>query len=307
MSSESHDRKDAQAESTGRTPEGSGRETHPPSSRPVERTSARAPSAWGAARDALAAVHNLEALLRNEKVPTRTIRDLIPELRAGAGVLRAAFDKARAAGEPAAAAVGDHGAGRVEALESLLGAADSSSDPRDELAARARTLAQELEASADLLALLERASAPSPTTVSADLLVRETGRLWGSGRGLELSVRFDAPDPDGVITTDPYVAGPLLALLVAWVHSSSARGVALRARCTSTQATFVVAPADAAGAAGVAAGAGAARPALPHIAMRVLPCVPPTAQAARRVAEQIGAELQWEEGRGSLTLPLDAG
>jgi hypothetical protein len=286
MSSDSHDRKDAPAESAA------------PASRPTERTSSRAPSAWGAARDALAAVHNLEALLRNDRVPTRTIRDLIPELRTGAGVLREAFDKARASGEPAAAAVGEHGADRVVALEGLLDASASSSEPREELAGRARTLAEELEASADLLAVLERAAAPSPTAVSADLLVRETGRLWGSGRGLELSVRYDAPDPDGVLTTDPYVAGPLLALLVAWVRSSGAQTVALRARCTQTQATFAVAPVDP---------ADLASSPRPTIVLRVLPCVPPTARAARRVAEQIGAELQWEEGRGSLTLPLDAG
>jgi hypothetical protein len=243
-------------------------------------------------------VHNLEALLRNERVPIRTIRDLIPELRAGAGVLRAAFEKARAAGEPAAVAVGEHGADRVEALDRLLDAAASSSEPREELAARARSLAEDLEASADLIAVLERAAAPSPTAVSADLLVRETGRLWGSGRGRKLAVRFEAPDPDGVLTTDPYVAGPLLALLVASVHASGAPAIVIRARCTPTRATFVVAPADP---------AGGAEPPRPTISMRVLPSVPPTAQAARRVAEQIGAELEWEQGRGSLSLPLDAG
>jgi hypothetical protein len=244
-------------------------------------------------------VHNLEALLRSERVPTRTIRDLIPELRAGAGVLREAFEKARAAGEPASVAVGKHGEQGVTSLESLLDAAAATSDQREELAARARSLADDLEASADLLAVLERAAAPSPTTVSADLLVRETGRLWGSGRGRELAVRFHAPDPDGVITADPYVAGPLLALLVAWVHACGAQTVVVRAQCTPSRACFVVEPGDRTG--------GGAGPSPVTIGMRVLPCVPPTAQAARRIAEQIGAELQWEEGRASLALPLDAG
>ncbi len=281
MSSESHDRKDEPGESSV------------PASRSTERISSRAPSAWGAARDALAAIHNLEALLRSERVEPRTIRDLVPELRAGAGVLRDAFEKARAAGD-AAASVGAYGSEKVVALEQLLDRAASLSDPRDQLAGRARALEEELEAAADLLAVLERASVPSPTEVSAELLVRETGRLWGSGRGREVSVRLDAPPPDGAVTTDPYVAGPLLALLVARVHAAGARVVVVRARCTSTQVTFHVGPGDS---------SDAVRPA---IAMRVMPSIPPTAQAARRVAEQLGASLEWHEASGSLALPLAA-
>jgi hypothetical protein len=257
----------------------------------VERVSARAPSAWGAARDALAAIHNLEALLRNERVEPRTIRDLIPELRAGAGVLRDVFEKARAAGD-ASAAVGTYGGEKVVALAKLLDGVASFSDPRDQLAGRARVLEEELEAAADLLAVLDRASAPASTEVSAELLVRETGRLWGSGRGREVSVRLDAPSPVDAVTTDPYVAGPLLALLVAWVHAAGARVVVVRVRSTSTQATFHVGPGDS---------SDAARPA---IAMRVMPCVPPTAQAARRLAEQLGGTLEWREASGLLALPV---
>jgi hypothetical protein len=284
MSSESQDRKDEAAESA------------PPASRPSTRISSRAPSAWGAARDALAAVHNLEALLRSGRVPSRTIRDLIPELRAGAGVLRDAFEEARGAADDAAAvAVGEHGRVRVEELEELLDATEDSSQKRDELAERAHTLAEELEASADLLAVLERAASPSSTEVSVDLVVRETGRLWGSGRGREVSVRFDAPTPDGLVTVDPYVVGPLLALLVAWVHATGAATVVVRARCAATEATFVVEPAQA---------GDAARPVL---AMRVMPCVPPTEQVAQRVAEQIGASLTWGEARASIALPIAAG
>ncbi len=54
------------SESNGQKPESV--EPGPPSGQ-ARRMSARAPSAWGAVRDALAAVHNLEALLRNASVP----------------------------------------------------------------------------------------------------------------------------------------------------------------------------------------------------------------------------------------------
>jgi hypothetical protein len=284
MSSESSDRKIEAADGPG--------------SRPSSRPSGRAPSAWGAARDALAAVHNLEALLRSNRVTSRIIRELVPELREGAGVLRAAFEEARAGGS-ADTAVGEYGSGRVDALERLLDEAEAATrgrdDRREELAARAAVLEEELEAAADLLALLERAASPSPTEVSVDLVVRETGRLWGSGRGRELAVRFDEAWPDHAVTTDPYVVGPLLALLVAWVHAAGAKTVVVRARFDAHQAIFHV------------EAAGAQDGARPLIPMRVMPRVPPTEHVARRVAEQIGASVELEGESGSLVIPLAAG
>src|ERR1700722_409241 len=105
MSSESNGRK-----SESQAPSSSGA----PSTR-----SPPAPSAWGATRDALAAVHNLDALLRGGSVPYRTILDLLPELRTSAGVLRDAFERARRAdatvGE-AAYDVGGTGGERVAYL-----------------------------------------------------------------------------------------------------------------------------------------------------------------------------------------------
>ena len=125
------------------------------------RVSAQAPSAWGAARDALASVHNLDALLRSAKLPYRTILDLLTELRSSAAVLRDVFERAQA-GDSTWAAVGAYGAERVTALAALLDATAASSQGRQELARSARSLAEELEAAADLLSLLERATSPIP-------------------------------------------------------------------------------------------------------------------------------------------------
>jgi len=266
-------------------------EPSPPS---APRASLRVPAAWGDARDALAAVHNLETLLRSDRVSSGTISDLVPELRTSAGVLRQAFDQARNAGD-AAAAVGAHGGQAVDAIERLLHDAESQQEPREELADRARLLKDELEASASLLALLERAAAPSTTEVSVDLLVRETSRLGGSGHGHELAVHFDEADPDGLVTTDPYVVGPLIALLVASVDAAGATAVVVRARCVPPPATFVV----------EAAGPSDGRH--PVLSMRVMPNVPPTEQVARRVAKQIGAVLEWAVLRGSIALPITTG
>ena len=258
------------------------------------RLSARAPSAWGAARDALAAVHNLEALLRSTSVPYRTILDLLPELRASAAVLREAFDAARGGGR-ATSEVGAYGSVRVDEFGHLLDATATAPEDRGGLASRAHLLANELESSADLLALLERASAPVPTEVSLNLIVRETARMSGTGRGRELIVRFDEASPDCVVTIDPYAVGPLLAIAVARVHGEGIAEIAVRARCSPPNGTWVVEAAT------------ALDSALPMTAMRVLPAVPPTEDAARRVAEQIGALLLIVPGRWAIAVSSAAG
>jgi hypothetical protein len=261
----------------------------PPASGGERRSSGRAPSTWGAARDALAAVHNLEALLRSTSVAFRTILDLLPELRTGAGVLSDAFERAHAGGV-ATAAVGEHGRVHVDELMRLLDATETGQEERDVLANRARSLADELEASADLLALLERSADPLPTEVSLNHIVRETSRMSATGRGRELPVRFEEASPDCAVTTDPYVIGPLLSLAVAQVRGAGIHEISIRARSSPPSATLVVeasAPGDSE---------------LPILTMRVLPAVPPAEQAALRVAEQIGALLVVQPLRWAIAL-----
>jgi hypothetical protein len=279
------------SESNGQKPDSP--EPGPPSG-PGRRWSARAPTAWGAARDALAAVHNLEALLRGASVAYRTILDLLPELRTSAGVLRDAFEHA-GGGDAATLAVDEYGGQRVDELGHLLDATAAAQQDRETLASRAHLLADELEASADLLALLERAAAPLPTEVSVNLIVREAGRMSGTGRGHELVVRFDEAPPDCVVTTDPYLVGPLLSLAVARAHGAGLREIVVRARCSPPNATFLV------------EGAAPGDSALPVITMRVLPTIPPAEQAGRRVAEQIGALLLAEQARWAIVLASAAG
>jgi hypothetical protein len=257
------------------------------------RSSARAPSIWGAVRGALAAVHNLGALLRSTSVPYRTILDLTPELRASAAVLRDAFERARARDAPTAE-VGGFGVIRTDAFEQLLDAAVATTATREDLALRAHGLADELDAAADLLAALERSQSPVATEVSINLIARETGRMSG-GRGRELPVRFDEASPDCVVHTDPYVVGPLLSLAVASVQSAGPGELVVRARCSPPNATLLVeaaSPGDAS---------------LPVVSIRSLLAIPPTEKAARRVADQIGALLLVEPSRWAIALAATSG
>jgi hypothetical protein len=276
------------SDSNGQKPDA----TSIPPSGVAQRTSARAPSAWGAVRDALAAVHNLSALLRSASVEGRTILDLMPELRVGAGLLHAAFEPA-VAGDAATVLVGEHGVKTVEQFDSLLAAVaaspSASPDDREALADRAAALADELEAGADLLALLDRAAAPVSTEVGLGLVAREAGRMAGTARGREMLVQFDATSPDCVVTTDPYVLGPLISLLIAGVNEAGVNAVVLRAR-SSPRAHFVVEAARLEDAA------------LPSLSLRITRWIPPSEAALRRVAEQIGATLELDGRRGSIAL-----
>jgi hypothetical protein len=280
------------SESNGRRPES---QEPGPASGTGARSSARAPSAWGATRDALAAVHNLVALLRSGSVLYRTIRDLLPELRTSAGVLREAFERARGAqGAPGAA--GTYGAARVDELDRLLEATNLADEERDDLADRARMLADELEASADLLALLERAASRVATEVSAQLVVRSAARTSGSARGRELPVRFDPPPPECTVLADPHVLGPLLSLMIARLHAAGVQAVVVRGGCDERMATFEVRPATARDAS------------LPETATRILPAVPPTDAAIRQVAQDVGATtLELEDHGARFQLPRHVG
>jgi len=280
MSSESNDRKPESIEPG-------------PSSGAKARRSSRAPSAWGQVRDAVSSVHNLEALLRSPSVKYKVIRDLLPELRQGARVLVELFTPQAGDGpsDEATEQVCAYGLAVATSLEQLLDATDVANDEREDLTTRALQLAGELEASTDLLALLERAASPAPTSVSLRLIVRQTQRLWGGARGGELAVRLDESAPDASVDVDPYVVGPLLSLVLALSQAAGAGEVVVRASSSGAGAVLTAGP------------AGAGDAALRTVPVRVLPAVPPTEKTARQVAAAIGAVLELNGAHAELRFP----
>jgi hypothetical protein len=273
------------SESNGKKPESI--EPGPPSGQ-ARRMSARAPSAWGAVRDALAGVFNLEALLRNASVPVKTILDVLPEIHSSATLLRGAFD-VRPMSDPATSEAGAHGRLRLADLDAVLAAIAAGEADRASLAARVSAAADELEASAELLALLDRAGKGSVTEVGLDLVAREAGRLSTALRGRVLRVRFDEASPDPLVTADPFVLGSLLSLVVACVHQSGVESLVVRAQ-PSPEAGFVV------------EAAALTDDALPTLAVRVMPWVPPTETTARAVAEKFGATVELRGDSASIRL-----
>ena len=273
------------SESNGQKPESAA-----PPSGVVHRVSARAPSAWGAAR-LLPPPTTSRPCSETRASRTGRSSDLIPrKLQAqSGGELRGAFQHV---GDEAVAAVGEHGGGLVARFDALLdavAACGGRSDERATLAAVAAPLAEELEACADLLALLDRAASPVSTEVNLNLVARESGRMSGTARGREMIVQFEEASPDCAVATDPYVLGPLLSLLSACVQAAGAQSVVLRATA-SPEPRFV------------AEEAGKADAALPALALRVTRWVAPSAIAVRRIAQQMGASVELEGRRCSITL-----
>jgi hypothetical protein len=263
------------SESNGKKPESI--EPAPPSGE-GRRASLRAPSAWGAIRDALAAVYNLETLLKNASVPDRTILDVLPEIHSSAALLRGAFE-ARTMADKAIADAATYGRLRLADLDAVLAAIAAGDTDRAGLTPRLAAAADQLEASSELLALLERAGKPSVTEVGLDLVAREAGRLSTGSRGRVLRVRFDEASPDPLVTADPYVLGSLLSLVVACVNHAAVESIVVRAQ-PAPNAGFVVET------------AGDVDASLPTLAMRIMPWIPPTEAAACAIGERFGAIVE---------------
>ncbi len=252
------------------------------------RQSARAPSTWGGVRHAVSSVHNLGALLRSTGPEYRVIRDLLPELRSSATVLRELYTLEAEGEDEATREVRAYGLLVAGRLEELLEATHLASDERDDLSTRALVLAGQLEASSDLLALLDRTSNPLPTLVSVRLMVREAIRRAGGGRGSEVIVRFDDAAPDVSIDVDPYVVGPLLSIVLGLAHAAGAGDVVVRVTGSGTAATLTIDPTT------------PAEESLKKGSMRVLPSVPPAEKTAHQVASWIGAVLELRGSHAAL-------
>jgi hypothetical protein len=230
-------------------------------------------------RDALAAVRNLETLLRSTTVRYTVIQSLLPELGSSAALLRETFEQASSNDSDVTVEVGRYGEKRVADLQALLDGVAAGGIDRDDVAAQAGGLADGLQATADLLALLERAASPAPTTVSVQLIVRELARPSGTARAHEIAVRLEEGTPDFAVDADPYVVGGLLSLVFALVRSAGAEKAILRAETGDGPAVVIE-------------GVPSFDNALRILTFQVLPPVEPSAAVARKVASRIGIALE---------------
>jgi hypothetical protein len=214
---------------------------------PPERSSV----SWGRIRDALAAVHNLETLLKSPRVGASVLAALLPELRASCAILRQAFDGGATAGPRAPLA--DFAGELLDQLERALDeAARGEIEARERLALEqvVAKVSGDLDAAVELLDLIERAEAATPTELSLEELAKASLAMGTSlAQSEEAVVRLDTRDAECVLVADAHVVLRILGLAIARVRSAGAEEVTVRASCEPTSVTITVAAADAAAAA----------------------------------------------------------
>jgi hypothetical protein len=209
--------------------------------------------AWGVVRDAVAGLHNLETLLRSPRVSAKTLASVLPELLASCARLRDAFtmrsgERSRDA-QIARAVLSDFTLERVDALERAMSdAASAELDTRTRLALEqvVSRVSVDLDASAELLDLADRAEHPAPTELSLGGIARVAlaSPSARGGRGEpEIGVRFDGEAAeDCVLSADPHVLTRLVAFAAARVHAAGAAEVTLRAHVDDTHAHLSIEP-----------------------------------------------------------------
>jgi hypothetical protein len=245
----------------------------PPSSgsRPPP-SSQRAPAdhvAWGAVRDAITAIHNLEVLLKSPRVGTKVLADVLHEFLDGVAVLRRAF--ANAAEEAKSEATILARKALAELTRSLLDelertmqhAMTSDFDARGRLGLEqvVTRVSVDLDAAAELLDLSDRAEHATETELSLEELARVSLRGGGYGTEREIPVRLasggatggcasgdDASPPLGrtdrecILRADPHVFKRLVAFAIARVHAGGAPEVSVRVHCGADSARIEVGP-----------------------------------------------------------------
>jgi hypothetical protein len=213
----------------------------------------RSPSehvAWGAVRDAITAIHNLEALLKSPRVGTRVLAGVLHEFLEGVNVLRGAFTQAASEARSEATAharktLSELARGRLDELERTMQRAMTSDfDARGRLALEqvVTRVSIDLDAAAELLDLSDRAEHAMETEILLEELAKVSLRGGGYGTDREIPVRLDQRGERCLLRADPHVCKRLVAFAIARVHAAGAPEVSIRVRAAVEVAHIEIAP-----------------------------------------------------------------
>ena len=184
------------------------------------RVDPRLASAFGALRDAVGAIHNLEALVGSLRVGPRSLEKVIPDVsRACAPMATAAADLAQGATTGPLAALEARFAGSARELEAALGSFQGALRARDRLALERslRTVATDLDGAIDLAELLVESTARGRVPVDPGDVVREAAArpAAGLGRAERLPVTFADVKGAPTLSVNPRLAVRLFAFAAA--------------------------------------------------------------------------------------------
>jgi len=260
--------------------------------------------AWGAVRDAITAIHNLEALLKSPRVGTRVLAGVLHEFLEGVNVLRGAFTQSAAEARSEATArarkmLAEFARDRLDELERTMQRAMTSDfDARGRLALEqvVTRVSIDLDAAAELLDLSDRAEHAMETEILLAELAKVSLRGGGYGTDREIPVRLDQRGEGCLLRVDPHVCKRLVAFAIARVHAAGAPEVSLRVRCAVDVAHIEIAS--------TAPSERALAPTPLRLVRRIEPTDPVVEAAALAVALVITARTG-EDGSGGLTILLE--
>jgi hypothetical protein len=243
---------------------------------------------WSKTRDALAAFHNFQTLLKSPRVGANVLAALLPELRMSCARVREAFRASATAERSELVELAQFANARLQALEeALYGTSETSIEVRERLALEqlVERVSGELGPAVDLLELVDRADAPLATELSLEELARAALGIGSSlGQGEEIRVRIDTSDAACHFVADARVVSRLVVLAASCVRSAMPRGalhdLTVRARCEPRVVKLVIAASDETSAK------------LPAFAAKVGSRIGPTDAIVQAAARAIGATIE---------------
>jgi len=212
-------------------------------------------TARGSVRDVLAALLNLEHLLRSPRVGpkalSRVVREVRPSCQTVGDVLVRLVDElaVRFPDPDRIRPLGAFAQRRAKQIDDALvraGATDMRARARLSLESEVRVLRAELDAVRDLVDLLDAASAFSATELDVDALVAHALDVRAAGdlrHADAVRVRVQPCITCGPVINDPRVIMPLVAIAVALAARRASKGVQIAAVADGADTLVRFAPA----------------------------------------------------------------
>ncbi len=213
-------------------------------------------TARGSVRDVLAALLNLEHLLRSTRVGpkalSRVVREVRPSCQAVGDVFVRLVDElaVRFPDPDRIRPLGAFARQRAQQIDDALvraGATDMGARARLSLESEVHVLRAELDAVRELVDLLDAASALSATELDVDALVAHALAVRAPSdmrRADTVRVRVQPCVPCGAVINDPRVIMPLVAIAVALAARRAPKGVQVTAVADGSDTLVRFAPAQ---------------------------------------------------------------
>jgi hypothetical protein len=239
-------------------------------------------------RNAITAIHNLQALLSSPRVGAKVLTTVLHEFVASVEVLRQAFLGGPPAEDEGAAkarsSLGEFARERLDELRvAIEGAMATNVDARSRLGLEqiVRRVSGELHAAVDLLDLVDRADHGVEVELALGELARAIVRGDAQGSEGEVPVRISVSQGDSILRADARLFKQLLVHAVARLRAAGAGDVTLHARSEGGRAILELGYTPQA----APAGAASAAPPVPiRLPRRIAPTDAIVEAAARRAA-----------------------